>query len=274
MKEKMSMRKSLILLLLLLFIASVLAAEGDSGQLDELEKELNKPADEQDNDESENSSSDDDDNFFCFLFRMLFYELFIGIPEDKAARSEFLWGHGFNDYPYSPGDFGAYSIYSTKYVRLNLSTKYLRHSKDLDGHNLRGNFFFTPFFNLEGSYLHLEEDLQSETDKLDIYDLYFNYIRFHSEYVLWWWGLGIKHLRGDDLYTGFSLNTGWEIYLLRPLSIDLRLNNAFINYRLVNEINCNLKLYIYNFYIQAGYLREAAGSKAISAVTAGIGFNF
>ena len=269
------MKKSLTLLLLLLFMAQFLAGASESGKLEELESELNKPVEEDhDDDESENPDSDDDDGFFCFFFRMLFYELFIGIPGTEPARSEFLWGYGFNEYPYEAANFGAYNIYSTKSVRMNFSTKYLYHNKDLDGHSLRGNLYFTPFLDLEGSYLHWEEELKDKTDKLDIYDLYLNYIRFRSEYLIWWWGLGVKHMRGDDQYTGFSLNTGWEVYFLRPLSFDLKLNSAFMKSRLVTEINCNLKFYIYNFYIQAGYLREAVGSKAIPAVTFGLGFNF
>lgn len=267
------MKKTLILLLLLLCLAFVFAEESNSGKLEELESELNKQGEAQE-DEDADSSEDSEDDLSCFLFRLFFYEFFIGVPEGKTARSEFLWGYGFNDYPYAPGYFGAYSIYSSKSVRIDLSTQYIYHSNSLDGQSLRGNISFTPFFNLAGSYLHWEEQLKDETDNLEIYDLYLNYIRFRSEYFFWWWGLGVKHLQGDEHYTGFSLNTGLEIFFLRPFSIDLKLNNAFINSQLVHEINCNLKFYIYNFYMQAGYLREAAGSEAIPAVTAGIGVSF
>jgi len=270
------MKLSILLLMMIITVLGCLAEESGSGKLDEFEHELNKPVEHNDDndDDDHNDVDDGDDNFFTFLFRAFLYECFIGVPGEKEACDQFLWGYGFSDYPYSPGSFGAYDIYSTKASRMDLSTKYFYHDEDLDGSSIKGILYFTPFMNLEGSLIRFNETLPDSSDQMDIYDLYLNYVRFRSKYFVWSWGLGVKYLSREKNYTGFSLNTGWEIYFMKPWSIDLRLNNAFINDKLVNEINCNLKFYIYNFYIQAGYLREAVNSEAFQGFTAGIGVNF
>jgi hypothetical protein len=273
------MKKLFILLILILFATFCLAEGSDSGKLEELEKELNRPADNNDHDDDDDEDDSDcddeeDGNFFFDLFSYIFYHLFIGIPGERAERQEFLWGYGFSEYPYSPGNFGVYDVYSDKTSRFNFSTKYFYHDDRLDGQSLAATFSVTPFLSFRGSYLKLQEELKYSTDKMEIYDLYLNYIRFHTEYVIWWWGLGAKHVIRDDNYTGFSLSTGWEIYFLEPFSFDLSLNNAFIRSRMATEINCNLKLHLYNFYIQAGYLREGFGSEFLNGFTAGVGVNF
>lgn len=263
-------------LIILFSFSFQFAEENSSGKLADFEEEINKPVDdEDDNDDNDFECEDEDDgNFLVDLAMMLTYELFIGVPGEQQARKEFLWSYGFNKRPYGSNNFGIYDVYAEKTSQVNLSTHYFYHDKNLTGQILNGNIFMTPYLSLEGSFIRLKENLESDSDRLDIYDFYLNYIRLRSSYINWWWGLGIKHIKRDNTYTGFSLNTGMEVFPIDPISFDISFNSGFIKEKVVTEISCSIRFHLDRFYLQTGYLREAVGSEAIPGISAGIGLYF
>ncbi|MFC1887256.1 hypothetical protein ACFLYK_00430 [Candidatus Cloacimonadota bacterium] len=269
------MKITVFLLIILFSVTYCLAEDSDTGKLSDMEQELNTSDADNDHDENDNDECElEDGNFFLELFRTLTYYLFIGVPFEDEARQDFLWGFSFNEYPYSPDSHGAYDVYGEKTFRLNLSTVYIHFNEDLQGNSLQGNLNFTPFFKLEGELIRLKEDLQNSTDQMDIYDIYLDYIRFRDENIVWWWGLGAKIIQREHTHTAFSITTGWEFYPFKPMSVNVSMNSAFFHSKLATEIDCNLRLYIYNFYLQTGYLRESVGSESIQGISAGLGVNF
>jgi len=223
------MKITLLIVFLLLF-SFCWSEKTDSGKLQDFEDKINKPVEhENDSDDDDDNDSDDDDdgNFLTDLILAVTYELFIGIPGDSYARREFLWSYMFNEYPYSSGNTGIYDVFTEKSSFLDLSSFYFYHNKDLDGQSYKFNFQFIPYLGLEGSYLKLTEKLENSTDKFEFYDLYLNYTRFRTQHINWWWGLGVKHLKRNNNYTGFSLATGWKIYPIKPVSFHLCFTGEF-----------------------------------------------
>lgn len=268
----------IIFLLLILISINLYTNEEDKGKLDKFESEITKEKEEhEDNDEDNNEENDEDNGFFYFFFRTFLYNLFIGIPGDPYESREFLWNYTFSKYPYNHKNAGLYEFDTNKKMQLVVNTHYFYDTKDLTGYGLRANWLFVPYLGIEGNYLKLIEKLDNDDndkDKLEVYDIYLNYQRFRFPFFNWWWGLGVKTVAGKDINSGFSLNTGLEIYPIKPVSLYISANCGWLNGHPVSEIYLRLNLHINRFNFNAGYQKIQAESEKIDGITGGIGVHF
>lgn len=267
---------SIILIVILTLSANLFSAE--KSELEEFEKEVNKPVESSSNDNNDSGYSsnsdyasnlnddDEDEGIFSQIFGMLIGELFFGHRDQ-------LWYYYFQDYPYANGADGRY-ISSGKSFDFQISSDYFYHNDKLTGHTILGNLNLTPFLSLNGKYLELIEELKNENYELKFYDLYLDYFRFRGEYGSWSWGLGAKYMNGHKKHLGFSGNSELEIFPVKPLSLKFSGNLSGLNKHLVTEWRGEAALHVWKVRFSTGYHQIKTGDESINGLVLGVGVNF
>ena len=242
----------------------------ETGKLEEFENELKKPV-KHNNDEHDpyNDGDDDDendeDNFFDILFRDIVYEIFIG--------SEPLDQYKFQSLIYHDDDNGRYSYNGFSYDA-DIEIKYIYNSKTLNGISVYGNLFFLNAFNLKLLFQNFEETYGNVFDEMKYYELFIDYYRCRLPGINWYWGIGAKGLDRSDEYWGPALNTGFEIYPIKPISLELAANIGWLNAHSVYKLNADLNLHLWRFKLSAGFQKIKTGAVDINAASFGLGINF
>ena len=269
------MKKKLIFFIVFQLFVSIIIAE-ESGKLEEFEDELNKPIQNNndneteefdfDNENEENDEEEGEENFFNKLFWSLVYEIFIGSEPS-------FYTYEFQPYIYYDNYSGRYAGNGTT-LDADLDIKYIYNSKDLKGISLNGSFFFTRVMNLKCNYQKLNEKLENDQDKMELYEIFVDYYRARLPNFNWFWGIGAKGLNRTNSYLGFAVNTGFEIYPIKPLSIELAANIGWLNLHPVSKINTDFNIHYWRIKFSVGYQRLKTGNAEINSVNLGLGFNF
>jgi len=263
----------IIIIFLILTLFTLLFTE--TSKLEEFENELKKPVQHEDDEEENNNNDDDlysniddedDDNVLIKIFLYLTYEVLIGSePQLNYYR---LPSKIYQD------DFtGRYSLNGNSYDA-DLEFKYIYNSDTLDGISVNGNFFFLNAFNLKLLLQNFEETKGNVLDKMKYYEVFFDYYRCRLPGINWYWGLGTKGLNRDNDYLGFAMNTGFEIYPFRPISIELAANVGWLNTHPVTKLNAGIKVHFWKFLVSSEFQRLQTGDSKINSLNIGMGFNF
>ena len=211
----------LFIIVLLCLLPAFLHAEEkendseEKGKLEKFESEIEKPKE----DSSVQSNDDDDDdgcNIFCQIFYRMLYEFFIGHPGYEQTYNNYLWEISLTGFPYQAPGCGIYDYQSNRKMQLQTNSHYFSDLNNIDGFSIRSRWLFTPFFSLDGNFIRLNENLNSGSDKMDIYDFLLNYQRFRFPSVSWWWGMGMKSVKREKYHYGLCLDTGLEVFPLIP----------------------------------------------------------
>lgn len=272
------MKKISIILILYLILSTNLFST-EKSELEEFEKEVNKPVESSTNnnddgdygsgnDYTDNLNEDDDEEegLLSQLFGFLIGELFFGHKDQ-------LWYYYFQDYPYANGTDGRYTS-TGKSFDFQISSDYFYHSDKLTGHTILGNLNLTPYLSLNGKYLEFREELEDKDYELKFYDLYLDYFRFRGEYGSWSWGLGAKYMAGKKKHLGFSGNSELEIFPVKPLSLKLSGNLSDLNKHLVTEWRGEAAVHLWKVRFSAGYHQIKTGDDNINGLVLGVGVNF
>jgi len=273
-----------VVLLFSISTISILAQEKEKGKLADFEKQVEDKSDSDDNDYNkyDNNDSDCDDDYddndiesvFAFLdfsgavIHGLGNLLFVSEPEINSG----YWDIGYTDFPYNRLDTGLFNSNSPKKFSIASEISYFQESQNLTGINLKTRLSPFPVFSFEIQYTDLTEKLNTRNDHLRLFNLFLNYNRFKHEQFSFWWGLGVKGLRGDDTYAGLALNLGSEIYPINPVSVYLNYSIGSINETGVTDFSAKLNYHIDRFKVSLGYQNFSAGTVSISGLTLGFGF--
>lgn len=248
----------------------------ETGKLEEFENELKKPVqhdsnnheeDDDDNDLYSNlDEEEDEDNNFCIqLFLYLFYHGFIGSePLDQYKLQPII---------YNDCNSGRYSYDGISYDA-DLEIKYIHHSKTLNGISVNGSFFVFNAFNLKLLFQNFEETYGNVLDKMEYYELFIDYYRCRLPGINWYWGIGAKGLDRSDQYWGPALNTGFEIYPFKPISLEFAANIGWLNAHPVSKYNAGIKIHYWKVMLSSEFQRLRTGNSAINSLNLGVGFNF
>lgn len=260
------MNKILIILIILQLLVSILIAE-DKGKLEEFEEELNKPV-EHNNNENNNSDygDEDEEDVFDNLILCIAHEIFIGSEPS-------LYIYKFQPYIYYDSYSGRYGDEGVS-LDTDIDFKYIYSSSNLTGISFNGSFFFAHVMNLKCNYQKLNEELENSSDEMEIYEIFMDYYRVRLPGFNWYWGIGAKGLNRNNNYWGFALNTGFEIYPFKPVSIDLAANIGWLNEHPVSKINTDFNIHYWRIKFTTGYQRLKTGYTEINSFNFGLGFNF
>ncbi len=265
------MKKILVVLILFALIFPILTAE-NRGKLEEFEDELKKPIEHNNDDETEEpdfdneDEEDDEENFFNKLFWSLIYEILIGSEPS-------FYAYEFQPYIYYDNCSGRYAGNGTN-LDAEIDFKYIYNSKKLNGISLDGSFFFARMMNIRCNYQKYEEDLDNQNDTMEVYEIFIDYYRARLPNFNWYWGIGAKGLNRTNNYWGAALNTGFEIYPIKPLSIELAANIGWLNLHPVSKINTDFNIHYWRIKFSVGYQRLKTRNAEINSVNLGLGFNF
>ena len=247
----------------------------ETGKLEEFEDELKKPVHYEHNEDEEEHENDDDlysniddeddDNVFVKIFLYLTYEVFIGSEpplnyyrlQTKIYQDEFT---------------GRYSLNGNSFDA-DIEIKYIYHSKTLNGISANGNFFFLNAFNLKLLFQNFEETNGNVLNEMKYYEVFIDYYRCRLPRINWFWGVGVKGLDRSDQYWGPALNTGFEIYPFRPISVDLSANVGWLNAHPVSKLNAGIKIHYWKFMLSPEFQRLKTGNSKINSFNIGLGFN-
>lgn len=269
--------KKICTVLLVFLILSTNLFSTEKSELEEFEKEVNKPVESSSNNNDDGYSSgseyasnlnddDEDEGVFSQIFGFLFVELFFGHKDQLSY-------YYFQEYPYANGQDGRY-ITMGKSFDFQIYSDYIYHSDKLAGHSIQGNLNVTPYLSLNGKYMEFREELEVEDYKLKFYDLYLDYFRFRGEYGSWCWGVGTKYMNGYENYWGFSTNSELEIFPIKPLSLKLSGNLSGLNKHLVTEWRSEAAIHLWKVRFNAGYHQIKTSDDRINGLVVGVGINF
>ena len=249
----------------------------EKGKLEKFESEIEKPKEDSSTHSDDDDDDDDDDdgcNIFCQIFFKILYEFFIGHPGYEQTSRDYLWKISLTDFPYQSPGSGIYDYHTNRKMQLQINSHYFSNLDKIDGFSIRSRWLLTPFFSLDGNFIRLNENLDSGTDKMDVYDFLCNYQRFRFPRVNWWWGMGMKSVKREKYHSGICLDTGVEIFPIKPFSAQFSANIASINNHAVSEVFAKIRYHYKQGQIYFGYQRFRADSEVINGLIAGFGIYF
>jgi len=256
----------MLLIILAVFIQFVIA--GEDGKLKDFEDELNKPIEHNNNNQNEEDDNydEDEDDPFDNLFWSIVYETFIGsnCSYNSIRIQPYIY---YNDFSGRYADDG-------NSFDAEIDIKYIYNSNDLDGISLSGSIFFLRMMNLKFNYQKLSEELDNGNDEMEYYELFLDYYRARFHNFNWFWGIGVKGLQRNNSYLGMGLNTGFEIYPVKPVSLEIAANIGWLNEHPVSKIITDINIHYWRIKFAIGYQRLMTGNAKINSINIGIGINY
>lgn len=273
----------IIFLLAFIFNQTLLAQEKEEekGKIKQFEEELEKTkADSSNNHRDRHHRSDNEGSSFWgsligeLIVKPVLFGVFIGSSNDDDSPYHVnLWNSYFTDYPYQSPNAGLYSSpeQTNKRFAMKLFGNYFYDSSDLQGFDFRVRICPWPFLGGAFDFTNLNEDLNSKQDNIQIYNIFINYYRGRSQRLVFWWGLGVKGVEGDNTRLGPAFNLGTEIYPFKPISIHANYNIGSVNERAVGELLLHLNYHIQRSILFIGYHRYSVGSAILDGGIVGVG---
>lgn len=272
------MSKYLIIIVLLAVIpAQILAQDKEKGKLGDFEDEAKGKKTDQDDDDEEIAGivleslheCDECGHFFLdgiFTFaQIMFY---------SRDFDEHFSDNQFTPYPYYYDNAGIYGAETGKNFSIALNSQYFHHTDQLNGFLITANFSPLPQLAVQLNYTDLTETLRTRYDHLRLYNLFINYNRIRHERFSFFWGIGLKGIRGDSNINAFAFNSGIELFPIEPVSFSLDYNIGLFPLATVDEFSANVNLHHDRWRFQIGYKNFRAGRLNIGGLTMGIGIYF
>ncbi|KXX68889.1 hypothetical protein [Flammeovirga sp. SJP92] len=159
-------------------------------------------------------------------------------------------------YPFADGYAGntVRSFEYSAHTTFILEGNYYTESETIKGFNGMAQLNLGPkfSFNLRGNLL--REEIDDTKEKMNMYHLNATYHLVNEEAVNIWLGIGLSTLSLDDAYTGHNYNVGTELFIAKPVSLYFTWHfGTFDEDIKFQEIHLDLKVYLRNFYLKAGY---------------------
>lgn len=248
--------KPTTLILLFVSITNLTFAQGKLGRAKESLKSSSS--------ESSYSSSDDSEvgGFFVDILGDFFGFAFFGELEPK----------NFYPYPYAVDRFGEYDYPENnpegKKSKLIISNT-MAFQVSTFANDLRLNYRFLPIMGIDANHLHFFDRLD-EGSELGISSIMLNFYRIRERNVTGYWGLGATYVGSEVNTIGFAYNVGLDVYIAKPISLNLLWKQSFINETSINEIRVLPKYHIKKLAVYGGFTHYKIGSEGFPSATAGI----
>lgn len=239
---------------------------------------------------SESSSSNDDDNDFLELLLieaiaeplltvggLITYGILIETEWEKNSNMHYA---RFTPYPYAYGAYGDYmyepvgSIDSLTPARVDLNNSLVRSDSRLFGNHLNAKVRFEKRFSIDGGYLQLFENGPLGNESFSFFNTSINYYRIRTNRFSLWYGPGVGYIGNEVKRFGFTLNTGAEWFVARPVSLFASYKHTFLGSDTVSLFESRLKYHIKNYNLSGGFERYKLGSVNLSNVAVGVGVSF
>ncbi|RZS99663.1 hypothetical protein [Aquimarina brevivitae] len=279
------MNHKLLLIVALLTISQTINAQG---KLDRAQKSLQKEEKEDhpprsrysrnSNSNSSNSNTGITEFFVTAIIKIAFgatYGLLIEMPEEKehAASTAHL-----TKYPYHSAKKGNFTYEwgdDASLMNFHINSRFVAENGKLYGNHFNFDFHFIPRMSVEFNYLQLwEESVNFEKNSFALYTFLGKYHRVRTEKFNLWWGLGFTYADGFVDHGGFAYGLGAEAFIARPLSLELTLNQSFINDEDILRITPLLNYHYRNLTFFGGFEHLKIGNEDFSLITAGLGITF
>ncbi|MCD4819643.1 MAG: hypothetical protein K8S23_13225 [Candidatus Cloacimonetes bacterium] len=259
----------------------------EEGKLKKIEEELAKKTESNSSDDSENNSNDesnafslnddddDDDDEDCNLFCDFIVYSTITIYYTLIGDSKSYKHHTYlTNYPFRKNINNLYGDAGNRLVTPYFDFHYFRHSNQLYGYQIDFKIITNAFIELDFQRLSLSEKLGNGFDHLHFNDFSINLNRFRFNHGNIKWGIGCKYIQGDENYIGFKFVTGLDLYLFKPISVNLDYNVSWINQNPLNDLQIKTKLHYNQIFISVGYKLLLIHQEKIPAGIFGIGVYF
>ena len=182
----------------------------------------------------------------------------------------------FYDFPYAEGQHGEYITPDLeprgKSGKLMLSNT-VAVQPDIIGNDFKLNYRFIPLLGLEANHLHFIDMIGEEAD-LGLSSLMLNYYRIREKNVTGFWGIGATYAGSGVNTLGFSYNVGMDIYVGKPISLELYWKQSFFNESAINELRALLRYHIQKLDFHGGYINYKIGDERFPCAAVGIGYRF
>lgn len=243
----------------------------EKGKIGEFEEEVEEDDGKKDRRSSRRSHRHHDHcgcNDDAFWAEVAFH-LFFDIPD------RYSWDNlTFNAYPYANQERGWMNQHgeaARKMIGMNFTLNNFRNGDDLNGMGFRGRVMLTPYASVSGQYTKLTERLPGEDDYVELYNAFINFNRFRTDAFNFWWGAGVKGIRGSIDHTGPAFNMGADLFLKIPVSIHGSYNVGELNDRAVQESLIRLNYHLDRTIFYVGYQDFRVGDAALNGWIYGIG---
>ena len=258
------------------------------GKLDRAQKSIEKNEKNSSSSRSryasrDSNGSDSRGSLAAEIFGPIFIDAFFFITygaliETPMERDHLASNSVLTKYPYNESNKGNYSYEwgaDTKSVNLDISNRFIAENSKLYGNHLNTEFHFVPRISLEADYLQLwEESVNFQKNTLATYTFLAKYHRVRTEKFNAWWAIGATHIDGLANETGFTYGLGAEVFMARPLSLELIFNHTFVNNETLLKFTPNLNYHFKRLKLQGGYEYLKIGSESFSFISTGLGIIF
>ncbi|NQY04680.1 MAG: hypothetical protein HRT68_00375 [Flavobacteriaceae bacterium] len=237
-----------------------------------------------DSDDDSVGSYDDDDSFGDELLSELapvIVDAFIYISYGVLVETPAEYDGDFKSYlsraPYlqdKAGDY-TYDEEQAKNFRIDVHNAFLLDNANIYGNNLNVKIRPLKRFSLEIDNTFLYEKLPFDgKDELIMTSFMLNYQRLRLKQLTVSWGLGATYIGSGVNKTGFTIGTDAELFVKKPVSIQVGFKNTFINGTSVNKFNVGMKYHRKKFFLGAGYYSYNFAGQHIPTAGIGIGGYF
>jgi hypothetical protein len=258
-------------LILVLFLALTLTFadnprggdEDGGGKLDDIEKDIER-------------GEGDYEAIFEILFFLIihFPDLIFGIGELFFGSLEEEGEYGYSKYPYYYSTDGLYSTSSTFTSAGNIKLSYLHESINLHGYEFHATLYPAKKLSFDIAVKKFGENYGLSSDDLLLADAFVNFQRVRLEHFDLRWGFGAKMFDAENRYFGPAYNLAFDIYGMKPVSINFQYTGALINYSYINDLNVDLNFHNRNLMFFIGYNYFGSNSVSINSFRVGAGINF
>jgi len=208
--------------------------------------------------------------FFAAIIEDIAFYAFYGAI---IGNSEFRTLTPYPYYKNSKGEYLKLNENKTKNSLFKIGVNQLFNS-NINALELSANYRVLPILGIEATHLNFSESSIQGKEYLDISSMMVNYYRIREQGVSLWWGVGASYVgNGVDTW-GFSYNIGAEFFPFKPISLQTKYKQSFINYSEVNEFKLHLKYHIKNVGLFAGYHANSLGGENVNGPIFGAEYTF
>ena len=245
-------------------------------KIERSESSLNEKRDRSHKDWDDDSDSDNwlVDVFGEVFFYLTYYTFFEFPDEVESPMSQAF----VTKYPYYTSKKGNYNYTADDNMsqfRAEFVGRYVSESNDIKGLDFNLDMRFAKRVGIELGYRKLwEKNPEFGNDQIALFNLLVNYHRVRSEQFDLWWGIGTTHVGGNVNTFGFTYAVGAELFIAKPISMEMNFNQTFINTETVNKFNVLLNYHLNRYKLTGGYDQLKIGSQKFTSLTFGVGVFF
>lgn len=217
-------------------------------------------------DDMEKSDGYSGDNAFMveLLVNMIVYfpEIFIGSSNT----------YSFSEYPYQ-NDKGLFDENGTKKWHIDASAYFTQEANFVKGLNFDANLYPSKYVSFNIKHNRFSEQYNFHKNELNFTQTYIQYNRFRYERFNFQWGLGVINMKGKESHYSVAFNTGFTLYIHKPVSLDMDYSFGYLNDSFFTDFNTKFNIHSKRFKIFLGYKYLKAGNTPLNNIMIGMGYN-